>query len=124
MNNFGELKKKIIEYGIEEYRIWDEEKLQRKLDDLDEISDMALYGAYSIFIAYINSKTGYDCDDIAIALSCLRENNRVDCFDDIVLTDELVIPGFYILENKVVIEIKNSEKEENTIYFWIDNKWN
>ena len=74
---------KLIEYGIEEYRIWDKEKLQKKLDDLDEISDMALYGGYSIFIAYINSKTRYDCDDIAITLSCLRENNRVDCFDDI-----------------------------------------
>ena len=115
---------KLIEYGIEKYRIWDDKILQRKLDDLDEISDMALYGAYSIFIAYINSKTAYECDDIAIELSCLRENNRVDCFDDIVLTDELVIPGFYILENKVVIEIKDSEEEKNTIYFWIDNKWN
>lgn len=125
MNNLEKLKRKLIEYGIEEYRIWDEEKLQRKLEDSDELPEMMLYGAYSIFIAYINSKTGYDCDDIAIALSCLRENNRVDCFDDISLTDELIIPGFYIVENKVVIEVNDSEDEEdNAIYFWIDNTWN
>lgn len=125
MNNFERQKRKLIKYEIDEYRIWNEEILQRKLEDSDEIPEMMLYGAYSIFIAYINSKTGYDCDDIAIELSCLRENNRVDCFDDIELNDDLIVSGFYILENKVVIAVCDRENEEaDPIYFWIDNKWN
>ena len=120
----NKLKERLTELNIEEYRIWDKEKVEEKLkENTKKLSDVIIYNSYSIFVHYISDKTGYDGDYLIFKLSELKENNWVKCFDEIELAEAIIISGFYIMENIIVVEIYDRENIDFKMYFWIEGVW-
>ena len=120
----NKLKERLTELNIENYRIWDKEKVEEKLkENTKTLSDAIICSSYSIFVHYISDKTGYDGDYLIFKLSELKENNWVKCFDEFELVAGIIINGFYIMENIILVEICDRENVDLKIYFWIEGVW-
>lgn len=124
MRKYEEIKQELLQLGIDKARIWDKSTFEKEIRDEKELNELEIYGAYSVFIAFMYNNFGYDCKDIEETLNGVGKRNEVKCRGILEIAECLAVDSFYIFENKVIIKIKDMENSSNqAVYIWLENRW-